>query len=344
MKRKIVSAVALAVVSLALLFLAAAPAGQGPGPSDYAYYFRDNTEFAGTSTLMCYAELPYADDRGFGDQRQRLEDCGAIPEMPEYGSFSCTACYNADGSFFEISMTWQDAPEGPSGYKQLSLLIIPGDMGDPEKRDGVFLPDGEQVTVTEVDGVTVYGSGTVEPVQIGERAIQNNMLVFTRDDVRYQIGVGIGSTLEEMGRVLDFYLQHGLDLDSFSIELGDDFTHASLEDNPDAFPGCIPDLSDIPTENGATYILKNGELYSYEVAVYGGGAQFYWCVKQADGDTESAGTVEDITEAAFREALVQDVLGTWRVTLRQGPWAVELVCYEEAPPVDFMWELVKSLK
>lgn len=345
MKQKFVSAAVLAAAALALL-LGLVPKGSGP---DISYYFRDNTEWAGEQTLICYGKLPYAEERSFGDQEQRLIEEKAVPEMPEYRNFSCTACYDADGGFFEISMHWRTVPQYAGEiYKQMELRIIPGDMGDPKRRDGIVVPDMDQVTVTETGGVTVYGCGTVEPVQIGDRAVQHNNLIFTKNDVRYQIGSGQGCTLEEMGRVLDFYLKNDLDLAAFSPELGDEFTHGDLAENPNAFPGCIPDTAGLQTENGEWYILKNGKPYSYEMGIYGTdeaeGAQMHWCVGLVGPDTESAGTVEEITEAEFRGAVAPDVLGIWRVALLQGPFVIEVVSFRKEPPLDLMWQLVKTLK
>lgn len=70
----------------------------------------------------------------------------------------------------------------------------------------------------------------------------------------------------------------------------------------------------------------------------------HWCVGLVGPDTESAGTVEEITEAEFRGAVAPDVLGIWRVALLQGPFVIEVVSFRKEPPLDLMWQLVKTLK
>lgn len=307
MKRRLLSAVLMAAVALVLMGCFGTRQ-TGDAVTDYARYFRDNTEYAGKSTLICYAETPYAEGRSFDGES--LLAAGVIPEMPEYSECSGWANYYADGSFFEIGVTWQYAPEDYSSYKQLTLTIIPGEIGDPDMRDGFFQPDEKQVTETEVDGVTVYGSGTAER---DEALGQCNVLVFTKDGVRYQIEGIRDTTLEELGRVLDFCLAGGVDLDAFSMERGNEYTWSDTTEWTEFFSDCLPDVSGLPVRQTQDVVtVKNGEPQSASL-VYtdteledDGGARLYWDVTADPAYydlTGNLGALAELTQEDIQAAL-----------------------------------------
>jgi hypothetical protein len=201
MKKRLISLAILAAFSLG--FLALAP--ERAEVLDYDVYFQDNTGFDADEVLFCYAETPWADARNI--DLAELLALGAIPDLTGYDPPSGSVLYNEDGSIWEIQLIWQYLTEDYSTYKQLILSIIPGDLGDPQRRDGLILPEEDKCTKTVVGGVTVWGVGT--PSDLCQA------LVFTKDGVRYQMDIVSDSTQQELGTVLDFYLKQDLDLSVF---------------------------------------------------------------------------------------------------------------------------------
>lgn len=321
-----------------------------PTPEHCGDYFRDNTEYAGEYTQICYAMAPYAESRDFSDLRAALEAANIIPALPGYEDFGCTACYLKDSGFYEIHILWRNFPE-EGIRKQLELLVIPETLSDEESlraHDGAFIYDPEMVTETEVNGITVYGSGTQALTSLGNDLVRNNTLVFTKNGWRYQIDGCLGTTLEEMDTVLNHFLQQGLDETAFAMEKGDHFTSEYLYENPNAFPGCLPDAETfgLRMENGLTYILKNGDPYSYECTFRDPGtdACFSWLINPAEQTSDPLCSVAEVTEAEFRAALTETHrIEGHHITLTQGDFHIRLISYDEEVPVDLMWKLVSSL-
>lgn len=302
--KKFIAAVILTALSVAVLFGCA----ENEENADYAYYFRDNTAYAAENILICLIESPYAHSRGF--EKDVLLRQGVLPELDGFNNFSCSGMYYEDGGIYEITCYWQNYDEeNLDDYKQLQLTIVPCDAEDLYTRDGAVVPAETGNTETVVNGITVIGVGTPEKTLIGEMEFCNNCLIFEKDGMHYQIEGTHQTSLEDMGQVLEFYLENDIDFDVFAMENGDKYEHQRLSEYPDAFPGCIPDESGLPLTRGSDSLtLKNGEAYSayldfeyLDDSMENPGR--IWFVVEPDDGEEDIPQLHELTEAELISAM-----------------------------------------
>lgn len=198
MKRKIVSAVVLAVVSLAVLFVLASE------PVDYGYYFRDNIGFPpGNGLEGCYFDFPWATEVDLTAEAADLLAEKLLPELPGYSVTSIYGRYRADGGLYGVEVQW-NAGQAETADMLLDIFAEkPQDLGWAR----VHVMNYDQVTITEVDDVTVYGDGTMQTPKV---------LEFTGTDGTFYQIQGYGVTVEDMGAVLDYCLKNGVDLSTYN--------------------------------------------------------------------------------------------------------------------------------
>ena len=273
--------------------------------------------------MICYGEMPYAQERGFDDREIELVEKGAIPEMAGYNAFGCTGQYYSDGSFYEIYVLWQNVEDG--NYKQLTLTISPADAEDAETRDGAIVPNLTGITKTEVDGIEVTGIGT--PKTEGRHNVIN-CLIFEKNGMRYQIYGLAESTLKDICTVMEFYLKQDVDLSAFHMENGDQYGFSTVAEHPEAFPGCFPDVTGLPfAVVSDSMILKNGapdsaELcyYYYDNADHVEGCIFY-CIS-GDTEEENLGQLRNLTE----ERILEELLENREINFLLGEYRIHIVC------------------
>jgi hypothetical protein len=305
MKQKLGFGLMLTALSFAFLFGLVPVLEQAGTSVPVDELFRDWSESSSTCNYICYMETPYADSRGFAEQQEALEAAGAIPVLESYENFQASTAYNQDGSIYEISLAWYTQDIGV--HESMEVTIIPQEPEDKSRWDGLYTVDKEQATATKIGAVTVYGD------KYEDGLYPSWVLVFTLPDGTYcQICVVGEEAYQDLGAVLEFLLDQGVDWDAFALEKGDLYETIPFAE-VEEFQKYAPDISGLPLyETQALAMTRNGvpisaELqYSYEEAQ---NSVIFWCIETdlSDWKTEAAlGNLEEQTEDAVRAALVAD--------------------------------------
>lgn len=230
---------------------------------DY-FKFCDTTaegSFSNAASLDSSA-IPYDESRYFSDMRNEFEENGVIPIIETHPLFTLVARYNDDGSLYCVELLWCRRSIG--GVKEYSdLKVIAGYEEIPIINDCIVIEVDENgnvlepaVTVTERDGIQIIARG---------RENTEKTLTFQTQKGWYQISGSWNDSYESVVELLDWYWENPIDFEMFSMADGDEYTHTSLSETPDAFVDYLPDFSSFGFIEETTSIsLKNGIPVRFE--------------------------------------------------------------------------------
>lgn len=343
MKKRILAAILLILFSCGILTFW----GGGHFTGEPEYLFRHNVADRGHWVYWQDAYAVYGEDRNFSRQQERLLADGLIPQMPEYPTFTCGADYQPSGELAAMFFDWNNFPGIHGGqYKWLSVRILADRTQDTAAWAGSFIPAWYQSTITDIDGITVRGSGTPGMKDFGAGETYWNALVFEKNGLRYQIICNTDDTMDGMMKLLDFYIHKELDLDELSMEKGDTLTSEPLSENPDAFPGCIPDVDETAfvIDWDTYYHLRNGEPEWLWLRLDRGTLNdVYWEINPMTSEIEPDGRIGDLDREALMEASKNPESNRRELCLQQGPWCIEISWLEDEFSEDEIWTLIESL-
>lgn len=341
MKKRIVPAlVLLLVTALILTFL-----GGGHFTGEPEYLFRHNIADQGRMVYWKDAYAVYGEERDFSRHQERLLDDGLMPELTGYEHYTCHVLYQPDGEVAKIQMDWMTILEG-GNTKWLEVMILADRTQDVAAWNRAFIPAWYQTTTTDIDGVTVLGSGTPQPNDQPAGETYWNDLVFEKNGLRYQINCIADDTLDGMMTLLDFFIHRELDFAALSMEKGDILTSEQLLENPDAFSGCIPDTNGtaFAIDWDTYYRLRNGEPEWIHLFLDGGTLNdVYWIINPMTSEIEPDGRVGDLDRESLMELSKDPEFRRRELCLQQGPWCIEISWLEDEFSEDEIWTLIESL-
>ena len=214
------------------------------------------------SASLDISAIPYDESRYFSDMRNEFEENGVIPIIETHPQFTLAARYNDDGSLYCVELLWCRRSIG--GVKDYSdLKVIAGYEEVPIINDCIVIEVDENgnvlepaVTVTERDGIQIVARG---------RENTEKTLTFKTENGWYQISGSWNDSYEPIVELLDWFWENPIDFELFSMADGDEYTHTSLSETPDAFADYLPDfLSFGFIEETTSISLKNGIPIRFE--------------------------------------------------------------------------------
>lgn len=281
-------------------------------------YFKYNSGSDNVSESKSIAEdtIEYAATRSFSDYREQMEQDGVIPVMNEHPMYTCSVCYNEDGSIFSITHVWSQRGDAYSnltitiGYQEVKVIQDCISI-EVDENGNIVEP---AVTVTDRDGIQIVAKGNEN---------REKTITFQNDTAWYQITGSWGDKYEPMVALLDWVWEHPVDFDMFALEKGSEFTNAKLTDYPDAFADQIPDFEAFGYFLGENYLrLKDGVPHTFEGHFYtgvtpqqveddsffemDGWTEIHWHVSSAPDYYEVEGSIGDVsvlTKEHIEEAL-----------------------------------------
>lgn len=289
--KKITGMVLLILISAAVLILS----GGRQEHHTPEYYFRDNQTQRGSYLwAFCGNGTESYQTREFTEQYAKLRTWGVLPGLPEE-SLEISGTYESDG---ELSMIY-------IGFDSVQVFVYPPET---EIWDSYYSVGLEDCTRTEICGISVYSDGTPE----GEI----KALVMTLADGTQCFIVGTNyARIADMVLLAEHFANNGLKLDAFSIERGDHYQYAGLEDPRllEFAKGCFPPEQEI---HKAVLELKNGEpqrvIFHYSLGV----RNITWMIlpdKHEPYDKPDMGDISglslEVLEEYFREKYSQ--AGFW---------------------------------
>lgn len=329
-----------------------------PGTTSAVDYFRNcgGGEDGTVSSSACLdaSAIPYAMTRSFSDLRSELEADGAIPAIDTHPQFTLQARYNEDGSLYCLELLWCRRSIG--GTKNYSdLKVIAGHEEVPVIRDCISIELDENgnavepsVTVTERDGVSIVGRG-------GKNTEKS--LTFQRESGWYQISGSWNDSYESVAELLDWFWEHPLDFDRYSLEAGDNYTDSTLSETPDAFREILPDFAAFGFVEESSYVtLKNGTPVRFEGHYVAhadedkvkrqeyydepGYTTMHWCVFAEPDVYDMDGCLGDIGTLT-RDQIVR-ILPCEDNKLKFTQDGLLIIVYPDSPAE--VWELIESLQ
>lgn len=176
---------------------------------DYDMFFRDNKRVYSkpVNGLGDSGMVIGADFRNFCGQAEALAADSVIPDL-DFDATYIWAKYDENRQVSTVHIEW-NIDNG--------LMILTAWRMQPEESDPYFEWYSEEY-VTEIDyrGVSVIGNGLLDGVKY---------LYFQLEDGSYyQILARPDITTAEVGQMLDFFLDHGLDFSRFVYEAGAPFS------------------------------------------------------------------------------------------------------------------------
>ena len=202
--KKLISLGLLLAVSFWVLYLS----GSVEEHHEAEYYFRDN------DTLFSPVAIWFGVScKKLGDQPEQFIEQGTIPEISGFDSFSSWLRYDESG-LYELQYVWCNPDQ--EDYQELVLFLCPEFSEKYGKRVGAYKVERENCTVTERQGITIYGDGTMDTA--------SRVLELTLKDGTYcQIwhrtleGVPSDESLAAMEILVDFLLEHEIDLSDYIV-------------------------------------------------------------------------------------------------------------------------------
>lgn len=230
---------------------------------DY-FKFCDTTAEGSSSNAASLdsSAIPYDESRYFSDMRNEFEENGVIPIIETHPQFTLAARYNDDGSLYCVELLW--CRRSMSGLEEYSdLKVIAGYEEVPIINDCIVIELDENgnvlepaVTVTERDGIQIVARG---------RENTEKTLTFQTENGWYQISGSWNDSYESVVELLDWFWENPIDFEMFSMADGDEYTHTSLSETPDAFADFLPDFLSFGFIEASTSItLKNGIPVRFE--------------------------------------------------------------------------------
>lgn len=203
--KKIFALMALVVVSLGVLFLFDG-AGEANAPE---YYFRDNQTLSGKIAVSLNTSVQW---RKLSDRQEEVLEM--LPEMYGFDSFSCWGRYD-DEDIYGIQLDWIYTEA--ENYQSVSMYLFPEAPDKYGKVDGMYNLDYEHVTVTERDGVTIYGDGTSDSTaRVLEMVLEDGTYCQIVNRCAEGVLASLDS-LEAMRELVDFLLENDLAFDDFLV-------------------------------------------------------------------------------------------------------------------------------
>ncbi len=204
MKQKIIGIVVLVVVSCLVLACCAEMSSE----IDTAYYFRDNETFSGKVAVPLDGTVW----RKLNDRQAQFVAALDIPEISGFDHVSGWVRYDG-AALYEVQLEWVNTSQ--EEYQTVVLYLFPEQPGKYEKVDGMFNLDSEKVTVTQRQGITIYGDGTIESrSRVLETTLENGMYVQIVNSCAVDVRPAQDS-LDAMGLLVDFALEHGIEFEAF---------------------------------------------------------------------------------------------------------------------------------
>lgn len=199
--KKLLPTLLLAIIALLVLY-----GFSGKSENiDYTYYFRDNKTLSGHIAVWTEDDVTWAKYSAYVDEY--IQE-GLIPQIYGFTSLDCWVRYNEDG-LYALQFDWTTPHQ--ENDQSLTAYLYPQEPDKYEKVDGMFNLDYEHVTVTEQNGIAVYGDGTPESTyQILELILKDG--TYCQIVSRSAISPSPDS-LGAMKVLLDHLITHGIDLD-----------------------------------------------------------------------------------------------------------------------------------
>lgn len=258
---------------------------------------------------------PFSIQVSLDDDRNKLEEDGILPVMPDHPEQFFFAGYHGDGILYKVSFSWIRREKNNEHYSTLTLTAAPKELH--EISDVVYVRTDENgnplpadVTVTERDGIPITAEGGEE---------ENKTLTWQTEQGWYQITGSWNDSYEDMVALLDWFWAHPLDLSRFASLAEKDMVVATRAEQPDAFQEQVPDFTSLGYEIQTERInlwrrgdgSKPASVYRlhpvcFEGVYTRGNTIVRWTVSQsADADAweNCLGRPEEITEEKVNEAI-----------------------------------------
>lgn len=307
---------------------------------------------AGSDSEADYA-VPYAETRYFSDERAALEENGVLPVMASHPMFVFSGNYNADGSLYSLRLSWYRRGESLEQYSD--LIVTAGYQEVEMPKDCILICVDEagnviepSVTVTERDGIRIIARGGAQ---------YEKTLTYQTEHGWYQIEGSFNDSFEDMVQLLDWFWEHPLPLEQFSMENGDHYVTVSRTECPEAFAGELPDFTAIDgicAEDEVT--LKNGVPVYFGTTLYFGltmeqyengeytSDYLNWYLDAEPDVYDRAnciGRLEDLTkEQVLSLKPVDEATTSTKIQFAQGEYVVTIYAVD----LDLAWKLIESIQ
>lgn len=329
---------------------------KGYSSDEYFKYGQHSKDDSYNSKLsLDSASFPYDETRYFSDQRSRFETEGIIPIIDTHPLFNFIVNYNNDASVYSIEIVWyrRDLNGGLENYSDLKVLagieeveIINDCITIEMDEEGNILEPA--VTVTERDGINIIARGSEK---------REKTLTFQNDNGWYQISGSWNDDYEPVVALLDWFWTHPIDFDQFIMDEGDNYTHTSLDESPDAFRDYLPDFSSFGfIEENTTVSLKNGvpesfeghyvahvpedKVKNHEYYDVEGFTTMHWCITRNPDVYDLEGNLGDINDLTKEQVISILENGENKIKFIQERHLV--IIYPKDPQE--LWLLIESLQ
>ncbi len=281
-------------------------------------YFKNSGKGNGQNRTSDSASIvvpPFSIQVSLDDDRNKLEEDGVLPVMPDHQEQFFFAGYHGDGSLYKVSFSWMRRGKTNAEYSTLTLTAAPKELH--EVSDVVYVRTDEKgnalppdLTVTERDGILITAQGSEE---------EDKTLTWQTEQGWYQITGSWNDSYEDMVALLDWFWLHPLDLSRFASLAEKDMVVATRAEQPDAFREQVPDFASLGYETQTERInlwrrgdgSKPASVYRlhpvcFEGVYTRGDTVVRWTVSQsADADAwkNCLGRPEEITEEKVNKAV-----------------------------------------
>ena len=310
-----------------------------------ADYFQCNkAPYGGVSGSSSGVMPPYAAALSLSDRRDTLEAEGVLPALPDHPEQSFQAEFTGDGSLYKVWFHWMARSEGSlAGYRDLKLTAAPREVHEVGDTVSVAVDAngnviGENVTVTERDGVYIIARGSAE---------SSKTLTWQTAQGWFQLYGSARDSFEDLVALLDWFWVHPLDLDRFAALSGEAVTLSDRAAHPEAFAAQIPDFSALgysaETERvgiAAQPLFTDGPVW-FEGVYVRGETRVRWTVSTgADRDAWGAclGRPNEIKEKDLKAALKEK---NYFTVFFSGPCMATLELLQGTP--GDAWEILQAL-
>lgn len=308
-------------------------------------YFKNSGKGNGqnrTSDSVSIVVPPFSIQVSLDDDRNKLEEDGVLPVMPDHQEQFFFAGYHGDGSLYKVSFSWMRRGKTNAEYSTLTLTAAPKELH--EVSDVVYVRTDEKgnalppdLTVTERDGIRIVAEG-------GER--EEKTLTWQTDDGWYQIGGSRYDSYEDVVALLDWFWEHPLCLDRFTEPPEGTVVTVSRSEQPDAFREQIPDFSALgyTAEDERVYLWQREDEsvpVGFEGVYTRGETRIRWKADvAADADAWHAclGGPDEVTEEKISEAVSEG--GSFNLFLFVDAPCMVTVTVEQGTGGD-AWEIVQ---
>ena len=311
-------------------------------------YFKNSGKGNGQNRTSDSASIvvpPFSIQVSLDDDRNKLEEDGVLPVMPDHQEQFFFAGYHGDGSLYKVSFSWMRRGKTNAEYSTLTLTAAPKELH--EVSDVVYVrmdengnPIPADVTVTERDGVRIIAEGGEE---------EEKTLTWQTEGGWYQIGGSWNDSYEDVVALLDWFWEHPLCLDRFTEPPEGTVVTVSRSEQPDAFREQIPDFSALgyTAEDERVYLWQREDEsvpVGFEGVYTRGETRIRWKADvAADADAWHAclGGPDEVTEEKISEAVSEG--GSFNLFLFVDAPCMVTVTVEQGTGGD-AWEIVQSFQ